>query len=424
MLSDNIAISVRNLTKTYRLFGHPGDRIKQFFSLGLKQYHREFTALEDISFHIRKGETVGIIGRNGSGKSTLLQLICGILKPTTGTLQVNGRVSALLELGAGFNPEFTGRENVYFQGAVMGLGKADMDARFDDITTFAEIGEFIDQPVRTYSSGMFVRLAFAVAVHVDPEILVIDEALAVGDHEFQIKCLKRIDTITRQGSTVVIVSHALEQVAHHCDVAILLDHGRLVCNGDTPVVLTAYLSETGLPTPVTLPVVATHGVDGVDDLLAGHPLYSGRETRWGDGKASIQNVRIIQVGAEVTHHLVQAYQALFEVDVFFHKAVSAPIFGLTIKSMHRALIYSTNSRQLGHTANLVPAGTQVRAIFKLTPCLEYGSYLLSLGVASGSTQGIQAHDRRYDVLNLRIEVPRDASGALDMQSTFSLERAT
>ncbi len=192
MPSEDIAISARNLTKTYRLFGHPGDRIKQFFSLGLKRYHREFTALKDVSFDITKGETIGIVGRNGSGKSTLLQVICGILKPSAGTVRVNGRTSALLELGAGFNPEFTGRENVHFQGSLMGLSRKAIGERFDHITAFADIGDYIDQPVRTYSSGMFVRLAFAVATDTAPEIFVVDEALAVGDLAFQSKCFSRI----------------------------------------------------------------------------------------------------------------------------------------------------------------------------------------------------------------------------------------
>src|SRR3989338_8224249 len=178
---DDIAISVKNLTKIYRIFGHPGDRIKQALTFGRMRFHNEFTALQDVSFEIKKGETVGIIGRNGSGKSTLLQLICGILKPTSGSVKVNGRISALLELGAGFNPEFTGRENAYFQGAVMGMTREEMDGRFDDIAAFADIGKFIDQPVRIYSSGMFVRLAFAVSVHINPDILSIDEALSVGD---------------------------------------------------------------------------------------------------------------------------------------------------------------------------------------------------------------------------------------------------
>lgn len=239
MPSDDIVISVRNLSKTYRLFGHPGDRIKQFFSLGLKQYHREFTALRDITFDIKKGETVGIVGRNGSGKSTLLQLICGILKPTSGTVEVSGRVAALLELGAGFNPEFTGRENVYFQGALVGFTKAQMDERFDDIAAFADIGGFIDQPVRTYSSGMFVRLAFAAMIHAEADILIVDEALAVGDEEFQRKCFDKLRSyLEGQGKTLLFVSHNIRQIERTCARTIWLDGGwmkqsdisRIVCN--------------------------------------------------------------------------------------------------------------------------------------------------------------------------------------------------
>ena len=241
MSSDDIAISVRNLGKTYRLFGHPGDRIKQFLSLGMKKYHNEFTALHDVSFDIKKGETVGIIGRNGSGKSTLLQLICGILKPTTGTVKVNGRVSALLELGAGFNPEFTGRENVYFQGAVMGFSKEEMDARFDEIAAFADIGEFIDQPVRTFSSGMFVRLAFAAMVHADADVLVIDEALAVGDSAFQRKCFDKLGAyFSDNDKSLLFVSHNIRQVERLCDKVIWLDHGKLVQFGDSRIVCGQY----------------------------------------------------------------------------------------------------------------------------------------------------------------------------------------
>lgn len=232
MRSDKIAISVRNLTKTYRIFGHPGERLKQAMTFGFRRYHKEFTALKDISFEIKKGETVGIIGRNGSGKSTLLQLICGILKPTLGSVQVNGRISALLELGAGFNPEFTGRENVYFQGALLGLSKVEMDVRFDDIAVFADIGEFVDQPVRTYSSGMFVRLAFATAIHVDPDILVVDEALAVGDMEFQRKCFERLGQLLSDKQRVVLlVSHDLRQVERFCSRVIFLQNGQTMADG-------------------------------------------------------------------------------------------------------------------------------------------------------------------------------------------------
>jgi len=241
MPSDDAVISGRNLTKTYRLFSHPGDRIKQFFTLGIKQYHRQFTALKDVSFDIKKGETVGIIGRNGSGKSTLLQLICGILKPTLGSVQTRGRISALLELGAGFNLEFTGRENVYFQGALMGLTQADIDARFDDIVAFADIGEFIDQPVRTYSSGMFVRLAFAAMIHADADILVIDEALSVGDEAFQRKCFDKLqDYLEGNEKILLFVSHNVRQVERICSHAIWLEDGRVVKQGPSSEICAAY----------------------------------------------------------------------------------------------------------------------------------------------------------------------------------------
>jgi len=236
----DIAISVKNLSKTYRLFGHPGDRIKQFFCLGLMRYHREFTALNNVSFDIKRGDTVGIIGRNGSGKSTLLQLICGILKPTAGTVRVNGRISALLELGAGFSPELTGRENVYFQGTLMGFTKAQMAERFDEIAAFADIGEFMDQPVRIYSSGMFVRLAFAVSVHVKPDILIVDEALAVGDMEFQERSMERMKHLQRQGCTIILVTHAIPAVRNFCNTAIWLNASRLQQVGTADQVCLAY----------------------------------------------------------------------------------------------------------------------------------------------------------------------------------------
>lgn len=232
-MSSDIAISVQNLTKTYRLFDHPGDRIKQALTFGRIKFHKEYTALKDVSFEVKKGETVGIIGKNGSGKSTLLQLICGILKPTSGSVTVNGRISALLELGSGFNPEFTGRENIYFQGTITGFSQKEMDTKVDDIITFADIGEFIDQPVRTYSSGMFVRLAFATAIHSEPDILVVDEALAVGDMEFQRRSLNRISEMNKKSNlTIIVVSHELRQIQRFCSRVLHFDHGSCIFDGD------------------------------------------------------------------------------------------------------------------------------------------------------------------------------------------------
>lgn len=238
-MSSDIAIKVENLSKCYHIYDQPRERLKQMILPRLqravgkqpRQYFREFWALKDVSFEVEKGETVGIIGRNGSGKSTLLQIICGTLNPTSGSIQTSGRIAALLELGSGFNPEFTGRENVYLNAAVLGLTKEETDQRFDEIADFAEIGDFIEQPVKTYSSGMMVRLAFAVAINVEPQILVVDEALSVGDELFQRKCFSRIEAIRASGATILFVSHSGAQIIELCDQAILLDSGKKIFAG-------------------------------------------------------------------------------------------------------------------------------------------------------------------------------------------------
>jgi len=239
MSFNDVAIRVSNLSKCYQIYEKPRDRLKQFLLPKLqrfigkepKPYYREFWALKGVSFEIKKGETVGIVGRNGSGKSTLLQLICGTLTPSGGNVQTNGRIAALLELGSGFNPEFTGRENVYLNAAVLGLSTEEIDTRFDDIAAFADIGDFIEQPVKTYSSGMMVRLAFAVAINIDPEILIVDEALSVGDELFQRKCFSRIEAIRASGATILFVSHSGAQIVELCDRAVLMDAGEKLAVG-------------------------------------------------------------------------------------------------------------------------------------------------------------------------------------------------
>jgi lipopolysaccharide transport system ATP-binding protein len=237
---NEVAISVKNLSKSYKMYPSSKERLKEMLHPFGKKYHQDFWALRDVSFEVKKGETVGIIGQNGSGKSTLLQILCGIMQPTTGDVKMNGRVSALLELGAGFNPQFTGRENVYLSGALMGFTKKEMDEKFQTIVEFADIGAFIEQPVRTYSSGMFVRLAFACAVNVDPDILVIDEALAVGDMFFQAKCLLRLREMFEHGVTVLFVTHDLNTLLSLCKKGLLLDHGKLQIAGDAQSVYQEY----------------------------------------------------------------------------------------------------------------------------------------------------------------------------------------
>lgn len=423
-MSSDIAISVRNLSKIYRMFGHPGDRIKQALTLGRVPFHREFTALKDVSFDIKKGETVGVIGRNGSGKSTLLQLLCGILKPSSGTVTVNGRISALLELGAGFNPEFTGRENVFFQGAIMGFSRAEMESRFDEIAAFADIGEFIDQPVRMYSSGMFVRLAFAVAIHVEPEILVVDEALGVGDFSFQSKCFQRINAIREGGGSILLVTHAVEQVAHFCDRAVLLDKGRLISCGDTAAVLAQYISQLGMPAEKSEVGGLTIGADNseVDERFHYNVAYNPHETRWGDRAATISDVHFFQDGRQ--DPLVFAVGLATELRLFirFHRDIENIIYGVTIKNMEGGVVLSVNSRDaLGFSQTPSQlAGESIRVCFRFKLFLDVGNYLVSVGVVSETASGIIPHDRRYDSLMLCIEHPRTLTGSIDMHPSFHI----
>ncbi|WP_199624323.1 ABC transporter ATP-binding protein [Paenibacillus alkalitolerans] len=239
-MSSDIAISVQNISKSYRMYPSPQDRLKQFFVGSKKQFFKEFWALNNVSFDVRKGESVGIIGKNGSGKSTILQIITGTLKPTSGEVKLNGKVSALLELGSGFNPEFTGRENAIMNGAIMGLTQSEMVDRLPLIEEFAEIGDFIDQPVKTYSSGMFVRLAFACAVNVNPDILIVDEALAVGDMRFQLKCIDKMKSFKKEGKTILFVSHDSYAVRNFCDQAIWMMDGQVHLRGDVKTVTEQY----------------------------------------------------------------------------------------------------------------------------------------------------------------------------------------
>ncbi|MES2499603.1 MAG: ABC transporter ATP-binding protein [Pseudomonadota bacterium] len=244
----DVAISVKNLSKCYQIYDNPRDRLKQFVIPRVrriagrtnKQYFREFWALKDVSFEVKKGETVGIIGHNGSGKSTLLQLICGTLNPTSGSVQTHGRIAALLELGSGFNPEFTGRENVFLNATVLGLSQTEIDTRFDAILKFADIGDFIERPVKTYSSGMLVRLAFAVQASVDPDILIVDEALAVGDEKFQRKCFARLEDLKSKGSSILFVSHSPASIIELCDRTLFLDHGLRLMYDEAPKAIRAY----------------------------------------------------------------------------------------------------------------------------------------------------------------------------------------
>jgi len=257
----DVAIRVKNVSKVYQIYDKPQDRLKQSLWRGRKQFCREFRALDDVSFEVRKGETIGIIGRNGSGKSTLLQIICGTLAATSGSVAVNGRVAALLELGAGFNKQFTGRENVYMNASILGLHKEEIDEKYDDIVRFAEIGDFIDQSVGTYSSGMFVRLAFAVQSVVDPDVFIIDEALAVGDEKFQRKCFARLEQLKSKGTSILFVSHSPSSIIELCDKTLFLDHGRRLMFAGAAETVRAYQQLIYAPEDVQLQLSQEYRLD-------------------------------------------------------------------------------------------------------------------------------------------------------------------
>lgn len=405
MRSDKIAISVHNLTKTYRIFGHPGDRIKQALTLGRVRFHREFTALQGVSFEIKKGETVGLIGRNGSGKSTLLQLICGILKPTSGSVTVNGRISALLELGAGFNPEFTGRENVYFQGALMGLAKEEMDERFDDIAAFADIGEFIDQPVRTYSSGMFVRLAFAVAVHVDADILVIDEALSVGDIFFQQKSISRIKQLKEAGVTILFVSHSLPVVKSFCSKALHLAESMLVGFGETKSVCDAYQNEStsvAVLDRTTALALSQAGAELLESQAAAGVfredagLAARLSRRSGSQEAEVVAVETLDSQGRATTSFGPTPEITFRIHIRVNQSIQAgAAVGLLISNRNGVDLVSLNSDKYNQRlAELKPRGG---CVYEMTVRLPFsaGSYSVDVGLKP-SPAGSCFYDRCFN----------------------------
>lgn len=391
MSSDDIAIRVSNLGKCYQIYDNPRDRLKQFVLPRLpsligkqtKQYFREFWALKDISFEVKKGETVGIIGRNGSGKSTLLQIICGTLSPTSGSVETRGRIAALLELGSGFNPDFTGRENVYMNAAVLGLRKEEIDARFDDIAAFADIGEFIEQPVKTYSSGMYVRLAFAVVVHVDADILIVDEALSVGDAFFQAKCMAHMKKIMRSGVTVLFVSHDTGAVKALCSRAVYFDHGKVAAMGSTDEVVEAYYGagvksiQALQHSPETMAAEVTQDLSDLD--LADQQAFSTRAAfhRLQNGMAAWLNVQLLDESGHKLE-LVNFAQTVI-LRMTFESHVSLPSIGLAYHIRDRNgfdVIYSDTGIEHCHISNL-SAGEIATMDWVFKVCLQEGNYTIA-----------------------------------------------
>ncbi|MDR5786616.1 ABC transporter ATP-binding protein [Caballeronia sp. LP003] len=438
-MSSEQPIVVENVSKCFPIYDRPHDRLLQLLWGKRRNYGREFWALRDISFSVGRGETVGIVGKNGSGKSTLLQMICGTLSTTTGNIRVKGRVGALLELGSGFNPEFTGRENVYMSAAVLGLSRAETEHRFDDIVSFADIAGFIDQPVKTYSSGMALRLAFAVQSQIDPDVLIVDEALAVGDARFQAKCFDRLKRLKENGTSILLVTHSSDQIVNHCTRAVLLDGGNLVMQGAPREVVNRYMDllfgrerEEAERNSPELIVAGTseHGTDRnplslTHDVFAEKSGYNQHEYRWGDGAASILDFSLEADGHADPQFIICGQTVRLSVSVRFNREVVRPIFGITVKTKEGVTVAGTNSELLSsetHTHGMGVPGSGVVVHMNFQCQLATGDYFISLGVASRNTETIVPHDRRYDAVHFSVAPTRRFYGLVDLDMKMDLKQ--
>jgi len=390
------AVEFQRISKSYSVYDAPADRLKELLTLNRLKRHRDFWALHDVSFETRRGETLCVIGENGSGKSTLLQMVAGILHPTTGTLTVNGRVSALLELGAGFNPEFTGHDNVYLNGSILGLSTRQIDERYRDIEEFAEIGDFINQPVKTYSSGMVVRLAFAVAINVDPEILLVDEALAVGDIYFRQRCMRKVHELRSRGITILFVSHAVADVKAIGDRAMWLDHGRVRELGETDRVVAKYLAAMVEKDSAYLTLKGTGGRAGASAVVRAPEVVEhipNIDHRYGDGRAEILGIAVLDLHGDPVHLLEPSARITVRISVRARQDVAQPIVGFMMRN-HLGVDFSgTNTARENHDLAAMHPGDIYTVDFHLElPELYPSSFSFSPAIADGTLLGYKMCD--------------------------------
>lgn len=425
------AIEVNGLSKCYQIYDKPSDRLKQMLMRGRKQYYKEFWALKDVSFKIKKGETVGIIGRNGSGKSTLLQMICGTLNPTGGEVKVNGRVAALLELGAGFNPEFTGVENVYMAASLYGLSKEEVDQRFDAIATFADIGDHLHQPVKTYSSGMYVRLAFAVIAHVDADILVIDEALAVGDAFFTQKCMRFLRNFMKKGN-VLFVSHDTASIKNLCNYAVWIEKGLVIQEGSPKEVCELYLeafyesqqgkSSTTKPREIEKPDDALPLKDQRLEFVNASNLRNDLQifkfdpdaASFGKGGAKIYDVRLLDENEQPLAWIVGGEKVTLRALVHAYQYLNSPIFGFNVKDRLGQVLFGDNTF-LSFRDNFVECeeGGELQAEFNFNmPLLPPGDYSITVAIANGTQEVHEQHHWIHDAILFKSESSSVVSGLI------------
>ena len=402
------AVEINGLSKCYWSHNNPLQRLWSAL-FPEKQSGTPFWALKDISFTVKPGETVGLVGKNGAGKSTLLQMITGILQPTQGSYKTAGRVSALLELGAGFNPEFTGFENARLNASLMGLSQTEFTEALPDIVEFSGLGDFLEKPVKTYSSGMFVRLAFAVAINMRPDLLIIDEALAVGDIRFQSKCFRRLDELKAKGVSILFVTHSTESIIKYCDRAVLIDAGQLLEIGEPKAIVQRYMemmfdSEiTRIDRQTETYEIVGNQLDPNIDYCVQQIGYNANEERWGDGRAKIIHYDML-VDQKLSDRAFPGQRVTLNFNVAFFEDLAGLIFGLTIKLPGGETVYGTNTRLQESDVGAYKKGQQVVVSFQFDVNLLPNDYFISLGVAQDHLDKDNvAIDRRYDMVHLQID---------------------
>ena len=438
-MDKNIAISVMDVSKIYRLYDKPIDRLKEALSLTHKKYHKEFFALDKLSFNVEKGSTVGIIGTNGSGKSTILKIITGVLNPSTGSVKVDGNISALLELGAGFNSDYTGIENIYMNGTMMGFSREEMEKKLPEILEFADIGDFVYQPVKTYSSGMFVRLAFALAINVEPEILIVDEALSVGDVFFQSKCYAKMEEIRKKGTTILMVTHDMGSIIKYCDKVVLLNKGKFLAEGSARDMVDLYkkilagqfdetsmeLSDFNSGVVEDLANIKRSKEDTfmktTNELMKAKMTINPSLTEYGDGRAGIVDFGIVDAKGSISNLLMKGEYFYIKEKIRFNSKIKSPIFTYTIKDKKGTELSGTNTMLEAAKVEEVDEGDVYEVSFKQKMTLQGGEYLLSMSCTGFEEGDLQVYHRLYDVASITVISNKNTVGIFDMESEVEIK---
>lgn len=403
-MEKKIAIEVKNIVKVYKLYDKLRDRM--YDALGLKKNYKRYYALNGVDLSVYQGETVGIIGTNGSGKSTLLKIITGVLSPTSGEVNVNGRISALLELGAGFNMEYNGIENVYLNGTMLGYSEKEIDEKLPAILEFADIGDYVYQPVKTYSSGMFVRLAFAVAINIEPEILIVDEALSVGDVFFQAKCYHKFEEFKKMGKTIIFVSHDLGSISKYCDRVFLLNKGKLLGEGNPKEMIDAFKRV----------LVGQYESDGENAPLEVRENINPDTQEYGTGQAEITECYVTDENGVRSTAILKGTEFTVHMKVQVNDYIPAPIFAVSFKDIRGTEITGTNTMAEKAFLDSVKPGQKKEITFTQKMSLQGGEYLLSFGVTGYNGNHFEVYHRLYDAINITVVSDKNTVGFYDMDS--------